>query len=130
MERSGPLKRCLLIFNALIFVSKVDRGMPSLAAAPEGPYTRPSHSRKAASIAAFSCAGERLKRFGWIDGPGEEDLRESQLSSTENVCVSLTTTDRSTTFCSSRIFPGQAYDCSMSRLFLSTAVKCLPAFRA
>src|SRR5580704_15807951 len=64
------LKRCLLIFNALIFVSSVDRGMPSLAAAPEGPYTRPPHSRKAASMAAFSSAGDRLKRLGWIKESG------------------------------------------------------------
>jgi hypothetical protein len=32
-----PLKRCLLILSDLIFVSSVVRGMPSLAAAPEGP---------------------------------------------------------------------------------------------
>ena len=53
-EGSGPLKRFLLILNALIFDSNVVRGMASLAAAPDGPYTRPPHSRKAASIAAFS----------------------------------------------------------------------------
>jgi hypothetical protein len=37
----GPvvLKRFLLIFNDLIFDSRVDRGMPSFEAAPEGPYT-------------------------------------------------------------------------------------------
>src|SRR5580698_241215 len=109
--------------------------MLSLAAAPEGPYTRPPHSRKAASIAAFSSAGDRLKRLGWIDGSlfgagRDEGLRESQLSSTENVCVSLTITDRSTTFCNSRILPGQAYASSRPMLFLSTTVKCLPVFRA
>jgi hypothetical protein len=65
---------------------------------------------------------------GWtIPGRGR-GLRESQLSSTENVSCSLTMTDRSITFCNSRILPGQAYDCSRSRLFLSTAVKCLPRF--
>ena len=49
-----PLKRFLLIFNALIFDSRVVPGMPSLAAAPEGPCTLPPHSRRAASIMAFS----------------------------------------------------------------------------
>src|SRR4051794_27920500 len=50
----APLKRFLLIFSDLIFDSRVVRGIPSLAAAPAGPYTRPPHSRKAASMADFS----------------------------------------------------------------------------
>ena len=49
-----PLKRFLLIFNALIFDSRVVPGMPNLAAAPDGPCTLPPHSRRAASIMAFS----------------------------------------------------------------------------
>src|SRR5215510_7592702 len=48
------LKRCVLIFSDLIFESRVDRGMPSLAAAPEGPDTRPLVWAKAASILSFS----------------------------------------------------------------------------
>src|SRR5215831_6756608 len=48
------LKRCVLIFSDLIFESRVDRGMPSLAAAPEGPDTRPLVSANAASILSFS----------------------------------------------------------------------------
>jgi hypothetical protein len=130
LQESGPLKRFLLIFNDLIFDSSVDRGMPSLVAAPEGPYTRPPHSRKAASIADFSCSGSRLKRLGWTFRSPAEGGRESQLSSTENVCDSHTITDRSITFCNSRTLPGHVYDCSRSRLFLSIDVKCLPAFRA
>ena len=50
------LKRFLLIFRERIFDSRVDRGMPNLAAAPFGPYTRPSHSFKVASIISFCCA--------------------------------------------------------------------------
>jgi len=53
------LKRCLPIFSALIFDSRVDEGMPSLAAAPRGPETRPLVSAKAASINSFS----RTTRF-------------------------------------------------------------------
>ena len=52
--REIPLKRLLLIFSALIFDSRVVPGMPSLAAAPDGPDTRAPHSRKAASMMAFS----------------------------------------------------------------------------
>ena len=48
------LKRFLLILSDRIFDSTVDRGMPSIAAAPEGPKTRPALSRKAASIISFS----------------------------------------------------------------------------
>src|SRR5437764_10814974 len=50
------LKRCVLILSDLIFESRVDRGMPSLAAAPEGPDTRPLVSTKVASILSFSRA--------------------------------------------------------------------------
>ena len=53
-EGSLVLKRFLLIFNDLILCSRVDRGMPSLAAAPEVPYTRPPLSLSAASMIAFS----------------------------------------------------------------------------
>jgi DNA-binding response OmpR family regulator len=38
--------------------------------------------------------------------------------------------DRSMTFCNSRMFPGQGYDSSNRRVFLSTVVIVLPAFRA
>src|SRR6266436_2836715 len=41
LDGSVVLKRFLLIFSDLIFVSKVDPGIPSLAAAPDGPDTRP-----------------------------------------------------------------------------------------
>ena len=54
IEGSVPLKRFLLILSALIFDSRVVPGTPSLAAAPDGPDTRPRHSSKAASIRAFS----------------------------------------------------------------------------
>src|SRR6266852_6332744 len=48
------LKRFLLILSDRILDSRVDRAMPSLVAAPEGPKTRPALSRKAASIISFS----------------------------------------------------------------------------
>src|ERR1700754_2682550 len=44
------LKRFLFIFNDRIFDSNVDLGIPSLAAAPLGPDTRPRVSFNAASI--------------------------------------------------------------------------------
>src|SRR5260221_6427875 len=48
------LKRFLLIFSDRILDSRVDRGMPSIAAAPDDPNTRPSLSRRADSINSFS----------------------------------------------------------------------------
>jgi hypothetical protein len=45
---------CFLIPKFLIFVSSVDRGIPSLAAAPRGPATFPLLSAKAASIIFLS----------------------------------------------------------------------------
>src|ERR1700691_4821916 len=103
----GPLKRFLSIFNTRIFDSRVDRGMPSLSAAPSGPYTRPPQSRRASSIVDFSSEGGVRNRSRWTCGRVVEGLRESQLSSTENTSISLTMTDLSITFCNSRILPGQ-----------------------
>ena len=46
---SLPLKRCLSTLSERIFDSRVDRGTPSLAAAPVGPDTRPLLAASAAS---------------------------------------------------------------------------------
>ncbi len=108
------LNRCLSIPRLAIFDSRVWCGIPSSAAAPRGPETRPWHSANAASIAFLSrpansflssartparetCCAERC-----FDFPG------SQVSSTENASPSHRITARSTTFCSSRMFPGQS----------------------
>ncbi len=56
VEGSVVLKRFLLIFSDLIFDSRVDPGIPSLAAAPDCPDTRPPLSRRAASMISFSWA--------------------------------------------------------------------------
>src|SRR5260370_41150099 len=109
-EGSVVLKRCLLIFSDLIFDSRVDPGMPSLAAAPDGPATRPSLSRRAASMISFSWATGLRDRSSWLFGPVARVCRESQLPSTEKFSVSHTITDRSMTFCNSRMLPGQGYD--------------------
>jgi hypothetical protein len=53
-EGDEVLKRFLSIFKDLIFDSRVDRGIPSFAAAPDGPNTRPPLSLKTASIISFS----------------------------------------------------------------------------
>ena len=45
---------CLLIPSCLIFVSSVDRGIPSFAAAPSGPATFPLLSARAVSIISLS----------------------------------------------------------------------------
>src|SRR5258707_15661003 len=108
----GPaaLKRFLSIFSDLIFVSRVDPGIPSLAAAPDGPDTRPPLSRRATSIISFSWAASFRGSSGWLFGSLARGCRESQLSSTEKFSVSHTITDRSMTFCNSRMLPGQGYD--------------------
>src|SRR6266436_7388967 len=114
------LKRFLLILNDRIFDSSVDRGMPNLAAAPVGPNIRPRHSFKAASIISFSCArslpGSSIWVFGSVRGGG----CGNQFSSIEKISVSQSMTERSMTFCSSRMFPGQRYDWSNSSVFLLT----------
>src|SRR5262249_5920642 len=105
------LKRRLSILSALIFDSSVDEGTPSRAAAPNGPDTRPLLSASAASMASFSCPASVLD--GGAAGVGDARLRrpESQRSSIESVSESDTITARSMTFCSSRMLPGQSYNC-------------------
>jgi hypothetical protein len=44
----------LLMFSCRIFLSRVERGIPSLAAAPVGPATFPLLSANAASMIIFS----------------------------------------------------------------------------
>src|SRR6516164_908843 len=109
---AGPavLKRFLSIFSDLIFVSRVDPGMPSLAAAPDGPDTRPPLSRRANSIISFSWAASFRGSYGWLFGSHAMGCRESQLSTTEKFSAAHTITDRSATFCNSRMLPGQGYD--------------------
>src|SRR6202012_3554935 len=48
------LKRFLSILSTLIFDSSVDRGIPNLAAAPDGPNTRPQLVFRASSMMFFS----------------------------------------------------------------------------
>src|SRR5260221_10798357 len=104
------LKRFLSIFSDLIFDSIVDRGMPNLAAAPVGPNTRPRLAFRASSMILFSCAsslrGSSAWRFDSVAGRG----KGNQLSSIEKLTDSQRITERSITFCNSRIFPGQGYD--------------------
>src|SRR5271154_4153967 len=75
------LKRYLLILSVRILESSVEGGRPSLAAAPEGPDTRPSASASAASIAFVSSDADILENSlaAWSACSGS---RESQLSST------------------------------------------------
>src|SRR6266536_459587 len=76
------LKRFLSILRVLIFDSNVDRAIPSLAAAPDGPKTRPRDSVRAASIACFSSAVTLCLSSGWLVGDVRNGWCESQFSST------------------------------------------------
>src|SRR6202163_3416681 len=100
-------KRLLLIFSVRIFDSSVERGIPSRAAAPEGPNTRPPVARSASSMSAFSCEASVLDIPSRLSTEGRAD---NQLSSTVNSSVSDTITDRSITLCNSRTFPRHGYD--------------------
>src|SRR5215813_7045868 len=126
--RQASLKCCLSILSALIFDSSVDDGTPSRRAAPNGPATRPLLSESAASMASFSrfasvLVGEVAATVGgvWPRRP------ESHRSSIESVSESEMITARSMTFCSSRMFPGQSYDCSKSAIALLMPRILLPA---
>jgi hypothetical protein len=49
----GALKRFLLMLSDRIFDSRVDRAIPSLVAAPDGPNIRPWDFRKALRLFLF-----------------------------------------------------------------------------
>src|SRR6266478_2347569 len=120
---------CFLIFSCLIFVSSVDRGIPSFAAAPSVPATFPLLSARAVSIIFLSC-------FWRVSGKGPANSGRgcctlaSQAFSIQKVSPLHKITDLSTMFCSSRIFPGQGYDWHRSSVLLSILRMCLPAFSA
>jgi hypothetical protein len=57
----NALKRFLLILRDLIFDSRVDDGMPSFNAAPEGPDTRPLVTASTAPMMSRSSIAVRLK---------------------------------------------------------------------
>jgi hypothetical protein len=103
------LNRFLLILRDLIFDSSVDPGIPSLAAAPDAPETWPPLSHRAASIISFSWEASVRVSSVRLFGSLARGCHESQLSSIEKVSVSHTITDRSMTFCNSRIFPGRCF---------------------
>src|ERR1700730_1192038 len=125
----SEINLCFLILSCLIFESSVERGIPSFAAAPSGPATFPLLSARAVSIISFS-------RFWRVCGKGPADscrggcTLASQAFSIQKVSPLHKITERSTMFCSSRIFPGQGYDWHSSSVFLSILRICLPVFSA
>src|SRR5215470_586765 len=101
----------LSIFSALIFDSRVEDGTPRRAAAPNGPDTRPLLSLSAASMTCISCVASVAA--GWLTtGDAADGRPPSHRSSMARESESAMMTARSMTFCSSRILPGQSYDCS------------------
>src|SRR5467141_5193708 len=104
------LNRFLSIFSDLIFDSSVDRGTPNFAAAPVGPNTRPRLVSRASSIMFFSCVSSLRGSSMWRFDSATAGGSGNQLSSIEKMSDSQRITERSITFCNSRIFPGQGYD--------------------
>src|SRR5688572_32313396 len=110
---TGGLQRnlncALLMFNALMRWSSVDGGTPSFDAAPDEPPTRPRHSASMASMVSRSLRGApRAGVNAATGGRSRTDCVGSHDSSTANTSPELRITDRSITFCSSRMLPGQA----------------------
>src|SRR5258708_5621825 len=97
------LNRRLSIFKALILRSRVVGEIPSLAAAPDGPETRPLLSASAASIISRSLLPSRLKGAdaSTRDAGGDVSRNvslESHNSSTEKTSPELRIRDLSITF--------------------------------
>src|SRR5437879_2678110 len=95
----------------LIFDSIVDDGIPSLAAAPNGPATRPLQSLSVDSIISISRNSRPFETGAGIGDCVGAYSPENHRPSTVSVWVSATITARSITFCSSLILPGQEYAC-------------------
>src|SRR5258708_15727995 len=111
---------CLFaIFKALILWSRVDGGIPSFAAAPDGPDTLPLLSTSAASIISRSLPGSILpspltSTGASIRDAGNEVSLESHISSTERTSPELNIMDLSITLCNSRMLPDHQYTCNSS----------------
>jgi len=105
--RALVLKLYLLMFIDRIFDSKVDGGIPSKAAAPDGPDTRPRASARAESIILRSSVADLRK--DWREGLQWSGCPDKQHFLTERLPFWWTTTERSITFCSSRMFPGHGH---------------------
>src|SRR5258706_10464613 len=100
------LKRSFLILRFLILESSVEGGIPSATAAPDGPAIRPLLFANTSSMISLSRFCNLVDRdFAEVLSRGGRLI--SQLSSTLKTSPSHTITDRSTTFCSSRMLPGQ-----------------------
>ena len=89
-------------WSARILESSVEGGMPSFAAAPDEPDTRPLHSASTKSMSSFSC-----KTISCESGRAGLAAVDNQLSSAEKFSESHGVEERSMTFCSSRMYPGQ-----------------------
>src|SRR6266403_383028 len=105
----SEINLCFLILSCLIFESSVERGIPSIAAAPAGPATFPLLSARAVSIIFLSW-------FWRVSGKGPANscrggcTLASQAFSIPKVSPLHKITDLSIMFCNSRIFPCHAYD--------------------
>jgi hypothetical protein len=86
-------KRCFWILSERIFDSSVEGGIPSLAAAPNAPDTRPLLSARASSMIFFSCDSS-FWESGYVAWNAGIASRDSQLSSTEKFSVWHKMTDR------------------------------------
>src|SRR5580704_17594416 len=95
--------------RTLILYASVDCGIPSFAAAPDGPETLPLLSASAASIVSRSLRESPLKAAAASarNGGGEASL-ESHNSSTDRTSQELRITDLSITFGNSRMLPGHS----------------------
>src|SRR5438128_7217186 len=125
---NGWLARSAIVsmWRALILDSSVWRGMPSFAAAPEGPEIRPRDSASAAMIKALSPSASvvtwRPVPIGaWLGSPLSHDSSMAKVSPSHRI------TARSITFCSSRTFPGQSYACSSSNVCFLIVRMLFPA---
>src|SRR2546425_10820929 len=125
---NGWLARSAIVsmWRALILDSSVWRGMPSFAAAPEGPEIRPRDSASAAMIKALSPSASvviwRPVPIGaWLGFPLSHDSSMAKVSPSHRI------TARSITFCSSRTFPGQSYACNSSNVCFLMVRMLFPA---
>src|SRR5260370_328231 len=76
------------MFSDQIFDSSVERAIPSLAAAPDGPKTRPWLSRKASSITSVSLAASINEKCGLHPNLVSRGCCDSQLFSVDKSWLS------------------------------------------
>ena len=131
LAASAKLELCLVDVQRLDAMVKGGRRNAEPRGSPRGPGdTAPALGERGFDDLPFAAWLASRRRGEVAGGSRRTDCAGSHDSSTAKTSLALRITDRSITFCSSRMLPGQSYACNKSSVFLSIERIVLPALEA